>query len=111
MKREKCEECGGKIVKKNVEFSLYGESLGFFPAEVCTKCGEEVFDEETSDKIDEVAKQKGLWGLSARTKIGRVGTSIAVTINKQIAQFMQLQKGKEVIVHPQTKKKLMIEVI
>lgn len=111
MKREKCEECGGKIVQKKVEFALYEENLGFFPAEVCIKCGEEVFDEETSDKIDAAAKQKGLWGLSARTKIGKVGTSIAVTINKQIAQFMQLQKGKEVIVHPQTKKKLLIEVI
>ena len=61
MNRNKCDECGGKIVKKLVDFGLYGVSLGKFNAEVCTKCGEECFDEETSDMIDEVAKAKGLW--------------------------------------------------
>ncbi|MBI4148126.1 hypothetical protein HY490_02440 [Candidatus Woesearchaeota archaeon] len=74
------------------------------------KCGEELFDEKTSDRIDEVAKKKGLWGLAARTKVGKVGTSIAVTINKSIAQFMNLQKGKEVYVHPESKRKLVIEL-
>ncbi|MBI2079735.1 hypothetical protein HYT84_03150, partial [Candidatus Micrarchaeota archaeon] len=59
IERKNCEECGGKILKKDIEFSLYGQSLGYFPAEVCGKCGEEVFDEKTSDKIDEIAKEKG----------------------------------------------------
>ena len=78
MERKICEECKGKIIKKKVEFKLYGETLGKFPAEVCLKCGEKVFDEETSDKIDEIAKKKGLWGLDAQTKINKVGTSIIV---------------------------------
>ncbi len=63
MERQKCEECGGKLVKKNVDFSMYGITLGKFVAEVCLKCGEEVFDEKTSDEIDRIAKQKGLFGL------------------------------------------------
>ncbi len=51
MKRMNCEECGGKIIKKKVSFNMYGFSLGKFPAEVCTKCGEEVFGEDMSDHI------------------------------------------------------------
>ena len=110
MKRNTCEECGGKIVKKNIEFKLYGELVGFFPAEVCTKCGEEIFDEKTSDQIDEAAKKKGLWGLGADAKIIKVGSSAAVVINKKIIQFLGLKKGEEVYVHPETKRKLVIEI-
>ncbi|MEK6858226.1 MAG: hypothetical protein AABX39_06580 [Nanoarchaeota archaeon] len=110
MKRTKCEECGGKISKKNVEFKLYEESVGFFPADVCSKCGEEVFDEETSDKIDEATKEKGLWGLESKAKITEVGSSIAVVINKRIAQFIGLKKGEEVYLHPESRSKISIEV-
>ncbi|MBI5392940.1 YgiT-type zinc finger protein [Candidatus Woesearchaeota archaeon] len=72
MEITKCDECNGKVVKKNVDFKLYGESLGKFPAYVCTKCSEEIFDEETFDKIDETAKKKCLWGLGANGKVMRI---------------------------------------
>ncbi len=111
MVRTKCEECGGKLAKKEVEFKLYEESLGKFPAEVCLSCGEELFDEETSDRIDVVTKERGLWGLGAQTKLAQVGSSIAVTINKKIADFMQLEKGEEVNVHPENKKRLIIDIV
>ena len=110
MERKICEECKGKIIKKKVEFKLYGETLGKFPAEVCLKCGEKVFDEETSDKIDEIAKKKGLWGLDAQTKINKVGTSIAITINKKIASFTNLKKGEEILIHPENKRRIIIEL-
>ena len=109
MKRKTCEECGGTVMEKKVEFKLYGEPLGFFPAEVCTKCGEEIFDEETSDAIDKVAKDKGLWGLEAQTKLTRVGSSYAIIINKKIVDFMGLKPGEEVHVHPESKKKIVIQ--
>lgn len=110
MERNKCEECNGKIIKKKIEFKLYGESVGFFPAEVCTNCGEEIFDESTSDKIDEIAKEKGLWGLESKAKITEVGSSIAVVINKKIAEFLGIKKGEEVYIHPESKHKIAIEV-
>lgn len=110
MVRQTCEECSGKIVRKDVEFKLYGERVGLFPAEVCTRCGEELFTEETSDKIDEIAKKKGLWGLSVRTKAAALGSSIGVTIHKKIVDFMDLKKGKELTVRPETKHRLIIEV-
>lgn len=109
MKRKVCEECSGRIVKKKVEFTLYGESLGFFPAEVCVKCGEEVFDEATSDKIDEVAKNKGLWRIGASATVTQVGSSLAVVINKKISDFLGLKKGREVYVHPESKRRIVIE--
>lgn len=110
MKLMKCDECGGKIANKKVEFKLYGESLGYFPAEVCTKCGEQVFSEETSDKIDEIAKEKGLWGLGVDTKVIKVGSSTAILINKRIADFLGLKKGKTVHVRPEDKNKISIEL-
>ena len=111
MARNKCEECGGKVARKEVEFKLYKESLGNFPAEVCLSCGEELFDEETSDRIDAAAKERGLLGLGAQTKLAQVGSSIAVTINKKIVNFMQLEKGEEVNVYPESKKRLVVEII
>ncbi len=108
MKRQKCEECGGKIVKKQVDFSMYGVSLGKFPAEVCNKCGEEVFDEKTSEDIDIIAKQKGLWGLAKKVKIVKVGNSLVVRIPKKISDFLDLREGNEALIRPD-KKRIIIE--
>ena len=106
----KCSECGGKIVKKKVDFSVYGISLGKFEAEVCQKCGEELFSEEVSDQIDEAAKKRGLWGLESRTRVGIAGDGLVIRVNKRIAQFMGLRKGEEVTLIPESKHLLKIEV-
>ena len=110
MKRKICEECGGKIIRKMVDYILLGENLGKFPAEVCAKCGEQVFDEEVSGKIDVIAKQKGLWGLQAKTRVGKIGNSFNVLINSKIAKFLELKKGEEVVVYPESKNKLVISI-
>ncbi|MBD3304425.1 hypothetical protein GF343_04720 [Candidatus Woesearchaeota archaeon] len=111
MKRTKCEECGGKITKKLVPFKMYGIKLGDFPAEICAKCNEEVYDEETVEKINEIAKKKGLWGLESRTKVGEVGNSLDIRINKKIADFIGLEKGKDILVHPENKRRIIIDVV
>ncbi len=104
----KCDECSGKIIKKNIEFSMYGINLGKFPAEVCTKCGEEVFDEKTSEKIDKIAKEKGLFGLAKKVKIVKIGNSLAIRIPKNISDFLKLKPGKETIIRPD-KDRIVIE--
>lgn len=111
MKRIKCEECNGKIIRKKVPFKLYGIELGVFPAEICSKCNEEVYDEETLDKIDKIAKQKGLWGLESRTKVGEVGNSLDIRITKKIADFIGLKKGEDVLIHPENKKRIVIDIV
>ncbi len=106
----KCDECGGKVIVKKVDYELLGVPLGKFVADVCTDCGEQLFSEEESHKITLAAKAKGLWGLCARTNIGRVGNSFDVKIARNIVDFMGLTKGREVIVHPESRRKLIIEV-
>ena len=108
--REKCDECGGKIAKKNVDYSIFGVSLGKFPAEVCLKCGETCFDENTSREMTGIAKEKGLWNLEAKTRIGRVGDALDVRFNKRLIEFLKLKKGEEVMVYPESKKKIVIEL-
>ncbi len=109
---EKCYICGkGELVKRKVDVKPYGMSIGKFDAQVCTECNETFFSEQTSDKIDEAAKSKGLWGLESRTKIGQVGNSIDVKINKKIAEFAGLRKGEEVRVYPEGKNKIIIESV
>ena len=103
-----CWECGGEITTKKIDYILLGQNLGKFKAEVCKKCGEEVFSEEIAKEIDKVAKEKGLWGLEAKTKIGKVGNSFDIKINKKIADFLKLERGKEVILYPESKNKIVV---
>ena len=110
MKRKICEECGGKITYKKVDYILLGLNLGKFSAEVCTKCGEQVFDEEVSGKIDTIVKQKGLWGLGAKTRVGKIGNSFNILINSRVAKFLEIKKGDEVVVYPESKNKLVISI-
>lgn len=108
MIRTKCEECEGKILRKKVPYSIYGIKIGEFPAEVCQKCGEICFEEETSKKITKAVKAKGLWGLESKTKVGKVGDSLDIRLNKKIVNFIGLKKGKEVTIIPESKNKIII---
>ena len=109
MERSSCEECGGKVIRKKADYIYLGENLGKFDAEVCTKCNEQIFDEATFEKIERLAKSKGLWGLAAKSKVSQIGNSVAVTINKKIAGFVNLKKGEEVRVYPESKSRIIIE--
>lgn len=105
-----CYLCGeGELLRKKVPYELYGEHLGDFDAEVCAKCGETFFDENTSRKMTEAAKKKGLWGLSAETKIGQSGSTLDVRLPKRIIEFMNFKKGDAVKIYPEGKKRLVIE--
>lgn len=106
----KCEECGGKIIKKDVKFSMYGVDFGKFPAEVCAKCGEELFEESAYDEINRIAKKKGLYGLEAKTKVGVAGNCLDIRVNSRIAKFLNLKKGEEVTIKPEDKHKLVVEI-
>lgn len=110
MKRTKCEECGGRIVKKNVDYEFYGIKIGKFPAEVCSKCEEICFEEDVSRQITMKTKEMGLWGLEVRTKIGLAGSTLDIRLTKKIINFMKLKKGEEVIIYPEDKHKLIVEI-
>jgi len=39
-----------------------------FPAEICDSCGESFTDAETTRKIEEIAKKKGIWAWAQKQK-------------------------------------------
>ena len=106
----KCYICEkDSLKKKKAPYSLFGVKIGDFNAEVCNKCKEAFFDEKTSEKISGIVKEKGLWGLAYKTKIGQAGTTLDIRLNKKIIEFMKIKKGEEVTIYPETKNKLVIE--
>lgn len=109
MDRKICEECGGKIIFKTIPYELYGVKLGDYPAMACQKCGEIVFTEEISRTMTAKAKELGLFGLDAKTKVGQVGDSLDVRIPKRVAEFLGIHKGREVWIHPE-KNRIIIEI-
>ena len=101
----RCPICDkGMLKKSKIKEFMFGVYLGEFPAEICTKCGESFTDSETTRKIEEVAKRKGIWGLSAVTKITKTGNSLAVRIPKKIVDYLKLKDGKEAYIHPEDHK-------
>lgn len=105
----KCPICGkGTLRKGKIKEQIYGIYLGTFPAEICSKCGESFTDSETTRKIENTAKRKGIWGLGAQTRITKAGNSLAIRIPKKIADYLKLKQGTEAYVHPE-KDRLIVE--
>ena len=69
---------------------------------------EKIFTEKTSEEIDKIAKEKGLWGLARKVKIVKIGNSLAVRIPKIISEFLGLKEGKEALMKPE-KNRIVIE--
>ena len=104
-----CPVCGKGILKKGkIKENMFGVYLGEFNAEICNKCGDSFTDSETTLKIEQAAKEKGIWGLGAVTKITKTGNSLAVRIPKKIADYLNLRNGEEAYIHPDSYK-LVIE--
>ena len=107
----KCYICEkGDLTKVKQAYRLYGEYLGDFEAETCSKCGEIFYNEETSRKMTEVAKARGLWGLNAESKIGQSGTTLDIRLPKKIIEFMNIKKGETVKIYPEDKRRLVVEL-
>lgn len=65
----KCPICNKGILKKGkTKEYMYWVDLGEYPADICTKCGETFTDSETTKKIEEAAKKKGIWAMQITNK-------------------------------------------
>jgi len=105
----KCPICEkGMLKKTKIKEYMFGIYLGEFPAEACTICGESFTDSETTKKIEEIAKNKGLWKLGTATKITKTGNSLAVRIPKKLVDYLKLKDGEEAYIHPE-QNKLIVE--
>ena len=109
---QKCDECNkGVLQEKEVEYVILGQKLGIFPALVCSHCGETLFLGESFELIEKKAKEKGVWGIAAKTRIGTSGNALDVKLPKQIVDFLHLKKGQEVIIEPIDEKRFQVGII
>ncbi len=106
-----CPMCNGTLKKGRTEYSYHDIYFGEYDADICDTCGEAFFTEEASDAIDEKAKELGLWGLEARSKVSYSGNSLMVRIPREIAEFLDLEKGDAIRIHPEGKKRLVVELV
>ncbi len=108
---EKCDECGkGSRVKKKVQYVLLGSELGKFDALVCDACGETVFEGKTMLSIQQKAKEAGLFGIAARTRVGTSGNALDIKVPKSLVTFFNMKKGQEVLIEPVDKNKFQVVI-
>ncbi len=109
---EKCDECNkGLLHKKKIDYLLLGKNLGKFDALVCDVCKETIFEGEELDLIEKKAREEGLWGIAAKTRIGTSGNALDVKFPKSIVDFLKLKKGQEVLIEPIDQKRVQIGII
>lgn len=109
---EKCDECGkGTLKREKVDYVLLGQNLGVFNALVCDECHETIFTGEVFEHIERKAKEKGLWGIAAKTRIGTSGNALDVKIPKQLVDFLKLKKGQEVVLEPIDQKRFQVAIV
>ena len=107
----KCVMCDKGTLKENtVDYKEFGISLGKYKGKVCNNCGEVFFDSALAKKIQAKSKELGLFGLAKKTKVAKVGNSLAIRILKEIADFLNLKKEKEVKIMPKSQSELIIGV-
>ena len=107
----KCVMCNkGTLKEKTVDYKEFGISLGKYRGRVCTNCGEVFFNADIAKKIQAKSKELGLFGLAKKTKVAKVGNSLAIRIPKEIAEFIKLKKEEEVRIVPKSQSELIIGV-
>lgn len=108
---EKCPVCGkGSLRGKRVPEEMFGVHLGLFEAEVCSECGEVFFTSDSVDQIEARAKELGLWGLASKVRVARSGNSLVVRIPSELARYLKIRSGQELLVAPHEKHQLVLDL-
>ena len=106
----KCPNCYSNLKKEIVNEEYLGHALGEYEGFLCPKCGETLLTEESVKKAQERAKELGIFGLAQKTTIAKSGNSLVVRLKKKIIDYLELFEGEEVTVHPEGKKRIVIEI-
>ena len=65
----RCDSCKRGILEEaKKDFILLGKSLGLFNALKCNDCEELFFQSDSFNAIPKSAKEKGLWGITAKRR-------------------------------------------
>ena len=65
---------------------------------------------KTALRIEALEKAKGLFGLSVHSKVSYSGNSLMLRIPQKLAKLLGLAKGKDVVMYPEGKEKMVIEL-
>lgn len=104
-----CPICeSGTLRKRKVAVEKYGVAVGEFEAEVCTKCGEQIFSEKEAARIESKITSLDLWGNPVDSRIYKVGGNFVVSIKKTVAKTMGIDRPVGVRLIPQAKKHQLI---
>lgn len=107
----RCPVCGkGTLRPGTVHEEMFGVDLGKYPGEVCDRCGESFLSSESMHKVEQKAKELGLWGLASKVKIARSGNSLVVRIPSSLARYLKMKSGQEVLVSPEKANRLVLEL-
>lgn len=75
----KCFKCNGELIEKNVNYVVNLENtiiiIKAVPAKVCSECGEQYFDDKTSENIEKIVNQLKL--LSTEISVVNYKESVA----------------------------------
>ncbi|HKZ63319.1 MAG TPA: hypothetical protein VJ400_02640 [Thermoplasmata archaeon] len=106
-----CPACGkGKLRRGELREEMYGVYLGTYAADLCPNCEESFVDERTMGKIEDRAKELGLWGLAKKVTIARSGNSLVVRIPAELARFLRIRGGEEALVRPEGRERIVVEL-
>jgi YgiT-type zinc finger domain-containing protein len=107
----KCPNCGkGTLRKGRVREEMFGVDLGEYDAELCPSCGESFLTGASMEALELRAKELGLWGLAAKVKVVKSGNSLVVRIPAPLARHLKLVSGQEILVAPERRNRLVLEL-
>jgi hypothetical protein len=107
----RCPVCGkGTLRPATIHEEMFGVGLGDYSGEACNQCGETFLDSASVGKVEARAKQLGLWGLASKVKVARSGNSLVVRIPSQLARYLKMKSGQEVLVAPEKEHRLILEL-
>lgn len=84
--------------------------LGAYPGEICDRCGETYIAREAFERVEARAKELGLWGLAKKVAVAKSGNSLVVRIPAELARFLNLKGGEEVLVRPEGREQIVVEL-
>lgn len=105
--------CGNKLQEIKTEMDFFDGNLIMrdVKAFYCSKCKEELFDSKEGDRIfEQISKLRPQFAFESRKKIAKVGNSFAIPVSKEIADYMQIKKGEDILVKVKNPKRLVVEI-
>ncbi len=108
--KARCPFCSARFRVSVEPYTVFDVHVGDFETWTCTKCGEIFYPEASTRAMEGREAQLGLLGLERSTKVSTSGNALMVRIPKRIQNFTGLRKGTDVVIRPEGRRRIVIEV-